>query len=210
MGIVATDLVRADHQGKKPEQPLPLPVPGGFAGEDQLCRRLHPTAQCLELRSGELMEDQVATYHLIGIEASKGAQVGAVPFCLCRPGGWGWTDVEAINRPAIQPEAAREFARASAELEHRTVRARMGMERAGEPAVVSHGCVDQPKVATVVSRIGMIVRERVEQLGLDGAGRHTVRCWDQPKRQMARRAGRDGADAYPARLGSRAAFSSFP
>src|SRR5436309_2127258 len=85
-----------------------------------------------------------------------------------------WAQVESVDGHAACREVGGKFAGAGADLEGAFTATQQRRQRAGEPARIAHGPIDPTQIATAVERVGMLGRQRVEELGGQGASRHPM------------------------------------
>ena len=208
-GIMAGDGIEAEQGAQQADELLRLLVSGRFAGEQQSRPRQQLRPEPAEIAGGKLMEDQIAADDVVRAVARKTAQVRANPPVGSRPGVGSGPEIESIDPPAAPLEPEGQLARARTEFEDAFGRPDLGPQQAGQPAMVAHQEVDEPQIAPVLKRGRMIAGQRVEQFGLDEAGRHTSRCGGRRKRQTAaRRSGEAGRkNAHPTRQGVCPAFN---
>ena len=97
---MAADVVCAKQRRNQAEQLLRRLAPLGLAGEDEVGACLESSADRRQFSGGELMKDQVATDDIIGAEAGKCTEVGAVPACVGGPEFGRRTGIEPVDVPA--------------------------------------------------------------------------------------------------------------
>ena len=150
------DIVGPEQRRDGGEEHLGTALPQGLAGDDHPAGLAQDGAELLQLGGGELVKDQIARNHgVVGITA-EGQQVGLMPGPVGGPGGRPGPEVESVGHDAAGRQLESEFTRAGAELQHPAGRAVRAGQHVGQPAVIAHHPVDQPQVAPVVQRVGMV------------------------------------------------------
>lgn len=167
MRIVHSDVVGAENRREPAEEKLGNTAARRLDSDDQARVFAKNSAKRGEFGIVELMKDQVAHDHPVSVVAAKSAEIGPMPDAV---GGPRWRlgpEIEAIDGNPGAFEAGGEFTGASADFEYAFAGPNKSGQDPGKPAVIAHHAVDGAEVATVVQRVGMIRRERVEQLGLN-------------------------------------------
>ena len=178
-GVVARDVVGTEEGRDDGEEQLEDAVARGLAGDDEARGGAKPGAEGGKFGRGEVVKDEIAEDDgVVGVGGEPG-EIGAMPRAVGGPIGGDGATVEGVGGEAASLEGAGEFAGAGAEFEDAFAGADERRERAGEPAEVAHGKVDQAKIATAAEGGGVVGRERVEELGLERA--------EHRERKVARR-----------------------
>lgn len=89
-----------------------------------------------------------------------------MPGVCGRPSGRTRPEIEAVEGATLGGEAEAEFACAGTDFKRALASRHFAEESLREPAVVAHREIDEAQVAPVVQGVGMVGRERIEELGL--------------------------------------------
>ena len=165
VGVMQSDVVGAEERSERAVEDLGNSSPLRFACDDH-ARVVNPSAKFAQLDIGELVEDKIADDDTVGAVATKGSQVLAMPRHTFWPSDRSRPQVESRHFHSAARQPLTELAGARADLEQSITVAKQGRQGTFQPAVGAEHAICKPKIAPVVQRRRMIVRQRVEQFGL--------------------------------------------
>lgn len=170
VGIVKADVVYAQNRSGEPIRDLRQATSGGLTGHDRVRLSLQPSTDVRELVVFELVEDQISEDHPISVVTGKREQVVLVPGSFVRPRCRLRPEIKTVDVKAAPVKERGQFTGPCANLEHGLTSPNELGQYAHEPSIITHQSIRDAEVATVMQRVRMLRRQRIEQLGLDRTG----------------------------------------
>lgn len=169
VGVVARNVICAEQRTDNAIDDLGEASPFGFARDDHARGLAQFVAESGQFGIGKLVEYQVSDYGRVGRVAGESLEIFLMPRARVGPLDRTGPKIESCDWQAAAMQSRTQFPGAGSELKHGFAGAEQGGQRVLKPVRRAQEAVDDAKIATVVQRIRVIVRQRVEQLGLKRA-----------------------------------------